>query len=89
MKEKIKKGTNWVDFQIKEVKKAINRSRAMRVTKGKATGWEMFWFGKGFGRGRYAGLRLILLLLALGMLYLIKEVFSLSKVIKGKGGSGT
>lgn len=67
-----------VDVSIKKVKRKIANSRMVRVATGKATSWELFWFMKGFGRGKYAIGRLIVLLLTLGILYplkLIKKMF--------------
>ena len=57
-----------LDRKIMLVKAAINRSRLMRVATGRATKGEMFWFGLGFGRGRYAMGRLGTLILYLAFL---------------------
>lgn len=48
-----------LDRKIMLVEAAINRSRLVRIVKGKASPREMFWFGLGFGRGRYAIGRLL------------------------------
>jgi len=50
-----------IDREIMLVKAAIERSRLVRVMRGKATPSEVLWFGLGFGRGRYATMRLFLL----------------------------
>lgn len=65
-----------LDLRILMVKSAIERSRMVRMAKGKATPREAFWFGLGFGRGRYAIGRLLILFVKLGFLKLLKFVRS-------------
>ncbi len=60
-----------LELEILTVKAAIERSRLVRVAKGKATPREAFWFGLGFGRGRYAMGRLLALYAQLGLLKLL------------------
>lgn len=59
-----------VERRILEVKAAINRSRLVRAATGRATARGWFWLGVGFGRGRFALGRLIVLGLYLACLEL-------------------
>jgi len=43
-----------LDVKIMRTEAALGRKRATRIVNGKATPTEAFWFGMGFGRGRYA-----------------------------------
>ena len=63
-----------IDLKIKRVELAIMKSRMYRVASGKATETELFWFSIGFGRGRFARSRLLLLSVYLALLKLYKSL---------------
>jgi|Deesub1362A_J573_1020465.scaffolds.fasta_scaffold03131_7 excisionase family DNA binding protein len=57
-----------LDRKILAVEASISRSRLVRIASGRATKNDWFWFGVGFGRGRYAIGRLMVLSLYLAYL---------------------
>ena len=63
-----------LDLEIIKTKLALKHMRMYRVASGKATSKEYFWFGIGFGRGRFALGRIITLLLYLAFLKFAKKI---------------
>lgn len=73
-----------LDQRILAVEAAMSRSRLARIAGGRATKSDWFWFGVGFGRGRYAMSRLMVLSFYLAYLKLKRAILARRSSVKGE-----